>query len=42
MPRAEEVMRALEALRDELRIPMLLVTHDRAEAERLGNHVVPV
>lgn len=40
--RAEEVMRALEALRDELRIPMLLVTHDRAEAERLGNHVVPV
>lgn len=40
--RAEEVMRTLETLRDELRIPMLLVTHDRGEAERLGNQVVPV
>lgn len=38
--RAEEVMRALEALRDATGLPMLLVTHDRAEAERLGNHIV--
>lgn len=42
LARAEEVMRALERLRDELRLPMLLVTHDPAEAERLGNHVVPM
>lgn len=38
--RAEEVMRALERLRDGTRLPMLLVTHDPAEAERLGNHIV--
>lgn len=38
--RADEVARALERLRDEARLPMLLVTHDQAEAERLGNHVV--
>lgn len=38
--RAEEVTRALETLRDETGLPMLLVTHDEAEAERLGNHRV--
>ncbi|WP_375427218.1 ATP-binding cassette domain-containing protein [uncultured Sphingomonas sp.] len=38
--RAEEVMRALERLRDETGLPMLLVTHDEGEAERLGNHRV--
>jgi molybdate transport system ATP-binding protein len=38
--RAEEVTRALECLRDEVCLPMLLVTHDAAEAERLGNHLV--
>jgi molybdate transport system ATP-binding protein len=38
--RAEEVMRALETLRDGTGLPMLLVTHDEAEAERLGNHRV--
>jgi molybdate transport system ATP-binding protein len=38
--RAEEVMRAVERLRDEAKLPMLLVTHDRDEAERLGNHIV--
>jgi molybdate transport system ATP-binding protein len=40
--RAEEVTRALETLRDGTGLPMILVTHDRAEAERLGNHVVPM
>jgi len=38
--RAGEVMRAVERCRDELDLPILLVTHDPAEAERLGNHVV--
>lgn len=38
--RAEEVTRALERLRDETGLPMLLVTHDQEEAERLGNHLV--
>lgn len=38
--RAEEVTRALERLRDATGLPMLLVTHDMGEAERLGNHIV--
>lgn len=38
--RREEVMAALEHLRDHAGLPILLVTHDRAEAERLGAQVV--
>lgn len=38
--RREEVMAALEHLRDHARMPILLVTHDHAEAERLGAHIV--
>lgn len=38
--RCEEVMQAIEHMRDVLRLPILLVTHDPAEAERLGTHVV--
>lgn len=34
--RREEVLRAIERLRDERRLPILMVTHDRAEAERVG------
>lgn len=40
--RREEVMVALEHLRDHAGLPMLLVTHDRAEAERLGTTIVEV
>ena len=39
-PRREEVMRAIEHIRDVLRLPILMVTHDPEEAERLGNRVV--
>ncbi len=35
--RREEILRLIERLRDELRLPMLYVTHDAAEAERLGD-----
>jgi molybdate transport system ATP-binding protein len=34
--RREDVMRVIERIRDELRLPILYVTHDAAEAERLG------
>jgi molybdate transport system ATP-binding protein len=39
-PRREEVMRAIEHVRDVLRLPILIVTHDPEEAERLGTQVV--
>jgi molybdate transport system ATP-binding protein len=39
-PRREEIMTVIERLRDEARLPILMVTHDRAEAERLGTRIV--
>lgn len=38
--RAEEIMALIERVRDELKLPILYVTHDRAEAERLATTVV--
>jgi len=38
--RREEIMRAIEHIRDVLRLPVLMVTHDPEEAERLGTRVV--
>ena len=38
--RAEEITRSIERIRDELAIPALLVSHDRAEVERLADRVV--
>ncbi len=38
--RADEVERAIRDVRDELGLPILMVTHDRAEAERLATRVV--
>ena len=38
--RAEEVERAIRDVRDELKLPILMVTHDRAEAERLATRIV--
>ncbi|PVX30490.1 ATP-binding cassette domain-containing protein [Sphingomonas pokkalii] len=38
--RGEEILVLLERLRDQLRLPILLVTHDRGEAERLGDRIV--
>ena len=34
--RREEILRVIERLRDELKLPMLYVTHDRDEAARLA------
>jgi molybdate transport system ATP-binding protein len=38
--RREEILRVIERIRDEIGVPILLVTHDRAEAERLGEKIV--
>ncbi len=38
--RREEIMVAIEHVRDVLRLPILMVTHDPAEAERIGTRVV--
>jgi molybdate transport system ATP-binding protein len=38
--RADEVERAILAVRDELELPILMVTHDRAEADRLATRIV--
>jgi molybdate transport system ATP-binding protein len=39
-PRREEIMVAIEHVRDVLRLPILMVTHDPEEAERIGTRVV--
>lgn len=41
-PRREEVMTVIERIRDELRLPILYVTHDHAEAERLGTQRIEI
>ncbi|MET0241500.1 MAG: ATP-binding cassette domain-containing protein [Sphingobium sp.] len=38
--RREEIMRVIERVRDELRLPILYVSHDRAEVDRLATSVV--
>jgi molybdate transport system ATP-binding protein len=38
--RREDVLRVIERIRDELRLPILYVSHDRAEVERLAGAVV--
>lgn len=38
--RREEIMAVIEQLRDVVKLPILMVTHDRAEAERLGTRIV--
>ncbi|MDF7776904.1 ATP-binding cassette domain-containing protein [Sphingomonas sp. AOB5] len=40
--RREEIMGVIERLRDEVRLPILMVTHDRAEAERLATRIVEI
>ncbi|MBV1689094.1 ATP-binding cassette domain-containing protein [Novosphingobium sp. G106] len=40
--RREEIMQVIERIRDELRLPILYVSHDRAEVERLADVVIPI
>ena len=39
-PRREEIVRVIEHLRDAMRLPILMVTHDPDEAARIGTRVV--
>ncbi|MBB4154754.1 molybdate transport system ATP-binding protein [Sphingomonas jinjuensis] len=39
-PRREDVMRAIERVRDEAGLPILMVTHDPEEAARIGTRIV--
>jgi molybdate transport system ATP-binding protein len=38
--RREEVIQAIEYIRDVRKLPILMVTHDAAEAERIGTRIV--
>lgn len=38
--RREEIMQVVERLRDELKLPILYVSHDRAEVDRLASQVI--
>lgn len=40
--RREEILRLIERIRDELALPILYVSHDRGEVERLAHTIVPV
>ena len=40
--RREEIMRVIERVRDELMLPILYVSHDRAELDRLATKVIPL
>ncbi|WP_338466587.1 ATP-binding cassette domain-containing protein [Novosphingobium sp. ZN18A2] len=40
--RSAEIMRVIERVRDELKLPILYVTHDREEAARLATHRIEV
>jgi molybdate transport system ATP-binding protein len=41
-PRRDEIMAVIETIRDGLKLPILYVSHDRAEVERLASRIVPV
>ncbi|MCT2399959.1 molybdenum ABC transporter ATP-binding protein [Novosphingobium mangrovi (ex Huang et al. 2023)] len=40
--RREEILSLIERIRDELELPILYVSHDRAEVERLAHRIIPV
>lgn len=40
--RREEILRVIERVRDELHLPILYVSHDRTEVDRLANRIIPV
>lgn len=40
--RREEILTLIERIRDELELPILYVSHDRAEVDRLARQVIPV
>jgi molybdate transport system ATP-binding protein len=41
-PRREEIMTVIERIRDELKLPILYVSHDRSEIERLATRIITI
>lgn len=42
LARREEILRLVERIRDEMHLPVLYVSHDRGEVERLAQTIVPL
>jgi molybdate transport system ATP-binding protein len=42
LERREEILALIERIRDELRVPILYVSHDRGEVERLADQIIPI
>lgn len=42
LERREEILLLIERIRDELRVPILYVSHDRAEVDRLADQIIPI
>ncbi len=42
LARREEIMLLIERIRDEMRIPILYVSHDRGEVDRLADQIIPI
>ena len=40
--RRGEIMAVIESIRDEMKLPILYVSHDRAEIDRLATTVIPI
>ncbi|WP_313809300.1 ATP-binding cassette domain-containing protein [Sphingobium sp.] len=40
--RREDILTVIERMKHDLAMPMLYVSHDRAEVERLADHVIPL
>ena len=40
--RRDEIMGVIERIRDELKLPILYVSHDRAEVERLAHRIITI
>lgn len=40
--RREEILCLIERIRDELELPILYVSHDRSEVERLARQIIPI
>ncbi len=41
-PRREEILSVIECIRDDLKLPILYVSHNRSEVDRLADHIVKI
>lgn len=42
LERREEILTLIERIRDELKVPILYVSHERGEVERLADQIIPI